>query len=547
MQLSQLHQRIKGSRLFVGQKNGIERLYINYRTRGRDIKNTVWFQVVNDRIRPFARVQNVRKNELYDGVAAARIEEELHRKFHEIINDCELERRKVPLHERLRDDIDPVHENSLMHQAQALRFCCSMKVTALFADTGTGKTKVAVDLAVSRFEAGQIKKVQIFCPVSTKKNFRDEIEKWYKGSGLEWRITGLESMSSSDTEVLGALAFCDHETFIIIDESHNCKTPFAKRSKRIRACCEKASYKLLLTGTPAESVRDLYMQYCLLSELIIGEKNWLTFEEKYLVVDERGDVIAYKNVDHLMGLVEPYTYQIRKEDVLQLPDKRFKIISSYLNSTQSELYEQTKQELLERLEKFEDEMVPATLIFQYFTYLQQISCGFIKDPDGNISDLGNGKFYELHKTGYQDGQTIFFAKYLYEVDQLVGFLGRENCAIFTGTNPKERDAEKDMFTSGEKKYFVATMGAGGTGLNGLQHCNRVVFFSNTFKWIQRKQCIGRIDRQGQQKEMDIYDMRPECGIEYRILNNLARKGNLADEIKELLHDKTRLKKYLQEL
>lgn len=548
MELKMLQQRIKRSRLRVHPASGKERLYIEgFTRRTAKMKANAYLEVVNDRITPFVDVYCEQQGEKWENNYKAPILERMWFQFHELIHDCELERKKVPLHERLSDDIVPVHEDSLIHQAQALRFCCSMKVSALFADTGTGKTKIAIDLAVSRFEAGQIKKVQIFCPVSTKRNFKNEIDKWCKCDGIEWRITGLETMSSSEIEVLRTLDYCDKDTMIIVDESHNCKTPFAKRSKRIKACCEKTSYKILLTGTPAESVKDMYMQYALLSDLIIGEKNWMDFEAKYLIVDDRGDIIGYKNVEHLMGLVEPYTYQIRKEDVLDLPDKKFVTVDCRLTRKQERIYEETKQELLDKLDKFEDCPAPATLIFLYFTKLQQISCGFLKDENGEIQNLGNGKFEELHRTNYAEGQTIFFTKYLYEIDLLINFLGRENCAVFTGENPAERDDEKDMFTRGERKYFVATMGSGGTGLNGLQHCNRIIFFSNSFKYIQRKQCIGRIDRQGQVNEMTIYDMRPNCGIEYRIQRNLARKGNLADEIKQMLHDKTQLKNYINEL
>lgn len=548
--LKSIQARIKRSRLWVHPKSGEERLYIEgFTRRTAKMKANAYLQIVNDRITPFVDVYCEQQGEAWEDNYKRPIVDRMWSQFHEIIYDCELERKKVPLNERLEDDIVPVHEDSMMHQAQALRFCCSMKVSALFADTGTGKTKVAINLAVSRFEAGQIKKVLIFCPVSTKKNFKDEIQKWYKGEGLEWNIVGLETMSSSDVTVLKTLAWTDHETMIIVDESHACKTPFAKRSKRIKACCDKTSYKLIMTGTPAESVKDMYMQYAMLSELIIGEPNWLKFEEKYLIVDDRGDIIGYKNVDYLMGLVEPYTFQIRKEDCLQLPDKNFKTISCSLNSDQAEKYEKTKAELLEKLEHFHenDLQVPSVLIFLYFTKLQQIACGFYKDEDDNLEILGNGKWDEIDKTEYQDGQTIFFCKYLLEVAQLVNFLGAENCAVFTGDNRNERDAEKDMFTAGNKKYFVATMGSGGTGLNGLQHCNRIVFWSNSFKYTERKQCIGRIDRKGQEREMTIYDMRSICGIESRIASNLARKGNLADEIKKKLHDKTELKKYVQNL
>ena len=548
MNLSNLQKRIKGSRLYYAKNSGVERLYFPYKRNATQTKFNIWFEIVNDRITPFVKVYCPNQHENWETNIENELMEGILDQFSEIINDCELERRETPLDERLKDDVVPVSEGSMLHQAQALRFCCSMKVSALFADTGTGKTKIAVDLAASRYEAGQIKKVLIFCPVSTKKNFRDEIDKWYKGVDLEWNIVGLETMSSSEITVLRTLDWVDNETMIIIDESHNCKTPTAKRSKRILACCEKCSYKVIMTGTPAESVKDMYMQYAMLSQLIIGEPNWLKFEEKYLICDSRGDIIGYKNVDYLMGLLEPYTYQVRNEDVMDLPAKHFHTISCDLNYLQNDKYYELKEELLEKLDNFEkDEPVPATLIFRYFGKMQQVSCGFIKDDDGNITDLGTEKFNQLHCTGYDIGQTLFFCKYLWEVDKLTSFLGRDNCAVFTGENREIRDDEKDDFTVGKRKYFVATMGSGGTGLNGLQHASRIVFFSNSFKYTERKQCIGRIDRKGQVNEMEIYDMRPECGIEYRISNNLNRKGNLSEEIRVLLKKQSDIKNYVQEL
>lgn len=508
-----------------------------------------YFEIINDRICACVDVSCEGQGEAWCDNYAAPITEKMYAQFHEIIYDCELERQQIPLHERLKDDIIPVHEGSMLHQAQALRFCCSMKVSALFADTGTGKSKIAIDLAISRFEAGQINKVLLFCPVSTKKNFRDEIKKWCKTDDLKWEVVGLETMSSSDRTYLELLPRIDNETFIIIDESHKIKTPFAKRSRRIKACCDKVSYKLIMTGTPGDSVKDLYMQYAMLSELIIGEPNWLKFEEKYLIVDNRGDIIGYKNVDYLMGLLEPYTYQIDIKDCIDLPSKYFQTIVCPLNYEQAEKYNAFKAELLEKLDYLNEKKVevPPTLIFTYYLILQQISCGFHKDESENEHIIGTGKLRGLTKTGYEYGQTIFFCKFITELNILVQFLGRENCAVFTGQNRKERDTEKDLFTSGQKKYFVATMGTGGTGLNGLQHCNRIVFMSNSFKWIERKQCIGRIDRKGQEHEMMIYDMLSDCGIDRRIQSILQRKGNVADEIKEMLKDKTKLKQYIEEL
>lgn len=549
--LQYLQARIKYSRLYKNEEKGFERLYFRLKKNTSKTKYHTWFEIVNDSIRPGVIVDCSEQHKNWEINKAEEIRKQIYKQFHELINNCELERQKTPLHERLQDDITPIHENSMLHQAQALRFCCSMKVSALFADTGTGKSKIAIDLCNSRFEAGQIKKALIFCPVSTKRNFNDEIEKWSTNKAIEWKIIGLESMSQSDKAYIEALGFVDNQTQIIIDESHQVKTPFAKRSKRIKECCDKCSYKIIMTGTPAENVRDLYMQYAMLSEHIIREKSWLSFEDKYLILGgySGDEVIGHKNVDYLMGLLEPYTYQITKEDVLDLPDKHFKTIESYLTDDQYNWYYKFKDELLEKLENLRDANIDpsSSLIFKYFTKLQQVACGYAVNEEGVIIHLGNGKFKKLEDTNYQDGQTIFFCKYIYEVHRLVEYLGAENCAVFTGENRKERDAEKEAFTKGKKQFFVATMSSGGTGLNGLQQCNRIVFFSNSFMYRQRKQCISRIDRKGQTKQMKIFDMRSNCQMERRITANLCRKKNMSDEIKELLKDKTKLKQYVESL
>lgn len=549
--LKQLQARIKYSRLYTGKDSKIERLYFPFKRSTAKTKIRTWFEIVNDQLKPCVRVENDYQHSNWCKSNAEAIKADIYKQFHEIINDCELKRREIPLHERLSDDITPVHESSMMHQANALRFCCSMKVSALFCDTGTGKSKIAIDLAISRFDAGQINKVLVFCPVSTKENFKDEIDKWSENTGIDWLIVGLESISQSETEYLKALDFVDNQTQIIIDESHEIKTLTAKRSKRIKQCCDKCSFKLIMTGTPAENIRDLYMQYAMLSDLIIGEKSWLSFEEKYLILGgfSGTEVIGHKNVDYLMGLVEPYTYQVRKDDVMNLPAKHFKKVQSDLSKSQEDWYFKFKDELLEKLENLREaeKDPPATLIFKYFSKLQQVASGYAVDDSGNIVQLENNKFKLLDKTNYQDGQTIFFCKYVNEVEQLIEFLGAENCAIYFGGNRNERVEQKHLFSEKKKKYFVATMSSGGTGLNGLQHCNRIIFFSNSFKYRERKQCIGRIDRKGQKREMFIYDMVADCGMERRIAENLQRKGNMSEEIRRLLKDKTKLKDYVNSL
>ncbi|MDR3188426.1 MAG: DEAD/DEAH box helicase [Prevotellaceae bacterium] len=545
--LEMLQARIKYSRLYKTERT--ERLYFRYGVQGRYVKTSAWLEVVNDRVQVFVRVERLRSQALYDNDLAAEYKADIERQLHEIINGCELKRKETPLHERLKDDIIPIYDDSsMLHQVSALRFCSSMKVSALYADTGTGKSKIAIDLAISRYEAKQIKKVLVFLPVSTKKNFQYQIDLWCKNyPQIEWKLVGHESMGSSVRALFDAMHFVDSETQIIIDESHAIKNPMAKRSNRIKMVCEHTSYKLVMTGTPVtENVHNLYMQYACLSPLIIGVESWEKFAEKYLIMGGKlGDeVMGYKNIDHLVGLLEPYTYQIAKEECLNLPSKKHLIHTCSLTKEQWEQYAMEKDRIIKIIKS---DAFQATDIFKTFTKMQQITCGYYRNEDGDITPLASNK-PALFQNIPMDEKLTIFCKYLFEVKMLTWLFGRENCAVFTGQNPKERDAELADFVHGSKQYFVATMQSGGTGLNGLQEvCRRVVFYSNSFSYFNRKQSIGRIDRQGQTREMEIHDFRTEANIDDKIMNNLKRKGNLAEEIRLLMLDKTKLKKYVEEL
>lgn len=535
-----LQARIKGSRLYTDEKSGTMRVYIPYIRQRNGLTSSVWFEIVNDRLQPFVRVNDKNEN-LRDKSKEEKYLKEIYSQFHEIINDCELKRKKIPLHERLADFTPATHQGSLRHQAAALRFCCSMKVSALFADTGTGKSKIAIDLCMSRLVANKIKKVLIVCPVSVKYTFRVEIEKW-GNPDVNWLIVGHETIGSSDKTFLSLLEWVDSETQIIIDESHLIKNPIAKRSKRIKLLCDKTSYKLVMTGTPvSENVHNLYMQYAVLSELIIDVPNWIKFEEKYCILGgyTGTEIIGYKNLDHLMGLLEPYTWQVNKADAIDLPEMSTWEYNCDLNHSQWHYYQLEKEALLELIKS---DNVRATDIFRTFTKMQQITSGWYLNTYIGTNKLGLFGQVDLTKP------TVIFCKYVFEVTQIVELLGKDNCAVFTGSNIKERDNQLQDFVNGKYLYFVATMQSGGTGLNGLQYASsQLIFFSNSFSYMQRKQCIGRIDRKGQHQKMITVDFMTNAGIDTRIANVLSRKESMATQIKRLLDDKVQLKQYIYDM
>jgi hypothetical protein len=544
--LEELHARIKYSRLYRSEH--VERLYLHYGANDRNVQTLAWIEMVNGRPCVFVRVHRLKPSDYYDSQTARQYKKEIEKQFRELLDGNERGPENVVVSKKLRDDIIPVYSaDSMKHQIDALRFCCSMKVSALYADTSTGKSKVAIDLAISRFEAKRIKKVLVFLPVSTKVNFKQQIDTWCTCPDIIWKLIGHETISNSDNTFMEALHFVDSKTMIIIDESHAIKTPTAKRSIRIGLVCEKAIYKLVMTGTPVtEHVHDLYMQYQVLSPNIIGMRDWKMFSESYLLMGGRigNEILGFKNLEHLTSLVDPYTYQITKEECLSLPAKHYHVYYSELNEQQKALYEREKRLLLKVIE---NGYFRVTDIFISFVRMQQICSGYSDFNMACPSIIDTNKL-ALFSLLPQDEKLVIFCKFLFEINSVVTHFKKENCVVFSGKNPKTRDAELRDFVKGKKKYFVATMQSGGTGLNGLQEvCRHMVFYSNSFSYYNRKQSIGRLDRVGQLSEMHVHDFYTTAKIDDKIMQNLLRKRNLVDEIKDLMADKTRLKRDIENL
>src|SRR5690606_19586890 len=63
------------------------------------------------------------------------------------------------------------------HQKHALKRLWKMKSALLWADVGTGKTKVAVDYALAQHHRGRVRKVLIACPLAAVGVWKNEFLK----------------------------------------------------------------------------------------------------------------------------------------------------------------------------------------------------------------------------------------------------------------------------------------------------------------------------------------------------------------------------------
>ncbi len=454
----------------------------------------------------------------------------------------------------------------LPHQAQAVQKVLPTRIGALLMSMGTGKTRTAFELVARR--QGKFDHVVYFCPVSLKETVRREILKHTDCMGADiyvfndrtneanlpramWYIIGIESMSSSTRVVLAAGKLITSRTFVILDESSYIKGAYSMRTMRITKLSEKARYRLILTGTPlSQGVVDLFSQMRFLSPKILGYESFYSFAANHLEYSEKypGLIVRAHNVGYLAAKVQPYVYQVTKEECLDLPPKLYETRYFYMTREQRFHYELAKDEIIADLQ---DDDIDSIVIFRLFSILQQIVCGY------RNRKVGRGKFEKLvleHNRlenlvdvimGIPSGeQVIIWTKYRYGLtaiaEALSGLFGAENVAVYHGgLSEKQRNAQEDRFHAGAR-FFVGTPQSGGHGLT-LNEAHYVVFYDNGFKYSERLQAEDRCHRIGQGHRVTYIDLQCTDSIDDRIATALANKGDVVRAFKREV-DKVKDKK-----
>jgi superfamily II DNA or RNA helicase len=432
------------------------------------------------------------------------------------------------------------------HQTQAVEKLAPLTVGGAFMEMGTGKTRVAIELAHRRRR--RLSGVVWFCPVSLKATIRHEIHKHTADSAVyvfddnttirslpraDWYIVGIESMSSSDRTVLAANAIIDEHSMVVVDESSKIKNHDANRTRRITSVGGKARYRMILTGTPvSQGVEDLYAQLRFLSPEILGYNSYYSFAANHLEYhpDYPGMVVRAHNTAWLAAKLQPYVYQVTKDEAgLDLPRKVHEARYFDMTYEQRELYERAKYELLMMLP---DDEIDSYAIFRLFGALQQITSGFW-NRDGEVIAVDHdrlGTALAAVDSIPPEAKVIIWCKYLRSLHALAGALraehGEESVALYYGDlNEQEREAELNRWRS-EARFLVATQSTGGYGLT-LNEAHHVLFYENGFSYAERLQAEDRCHRIGQEHRVTYVDVTCERSIDTRIQQALDSKENFA--------------------
>lgn len=543
--LEYIQCRVKGSKLY--DYVDMSRLYIPYSIDHYPykVRIKVFFEIINDRLQLFVDVSSNDYTSFWCKLESEHIHSMMSEQFYELINKCEARRRTVPLHIRLKDNTQPFLKDVLPQEEKAIRFLCSMKVSALIGKSQWQRRFIAIRLVQSRYYSYKIRKLHIFLPYYAISAFKQMLHAYLGNLTIPVLITSIESLSHSIHNYLKLEDYIDSSTMIIIDDCHLFKNPEAIRTERILRLASKCNYKLIMTDSLiVNNIHDIYAQYKILSDLIMGYYHWSDFARNHIIYGGFGgdQILGYKNLAHLVNITEAYTYGIDNPREKQ-SSIRVKTYICDLTYQQKYHYQQKKDQLLALIE---DHEIQLTDIFCIMTQMQKIVCGYIPDLRGGGKIEKINKLSLLREYG-EKKRCIILCKYLFEIDLLTGFLGKESCAVLSGRNKNKHQLEKNNFHSGHKQYLIISLSISDPGLSEIHMDGlcEIIFFSLSFKYLEYKHCLNSIRENMINDRVDVKRFTTNSGIDRKILENLNRKGRLADEMNKLYEDKTQLKRLIK--
>ena len=459
------------------------------------------------------------------------------------------------------------------HQKDALKKCWNKKAFAIFAEMGTGKTKIALDNACILYNKGRIDRLLVVAPKGTYMNWVDQeipvhVPDYIEKDILAWKpnitekyelqlkairnpenfklkifVMNVESLSTKKGCYYARL-FLSSKSMMIVDESTTIKNPQAKRTKNILELSKEAPYKRILTGSPVtQSPMDLWSQMDFLEPEILGKQSFYAFRTKYAVLITASaaggthkfqKIVKFKNLKELGKLVSPHSYRILKKDCLDLPDKIFTKRIIELSDEQKKAYSEMKTSAITILK---GEPATAVNVLTQLIKLHQITCGHMKTDSGDIINLKNSRLDELMQIlGETTGKVIIWANYIHDINTIESAIKKEfgpasYCTYYGATKQEDRQACINKFQDEKNpiRFFIGNTQTGGYGIT-LTQASTVIYYSNNYDLEKRIQSEDRAHRIGQKNPVLYIDLVAKQTVDEKIIQALRNKVNIASEI-----------------
>lgn len=466
------------------------------------------------------------------------------------------------------------HTKPFAHQAEVFTRTAELRDYALFWEQGCGKTKPTIDTMSLLFEMDKIDALVVVAPNGVHRNWiTDELpthlpprigarmlaEFWQSSkAGNKSHKQAMDRLYSHDGLSVLAISFDGFTTkagleylrkffrkrriMLVVDEAHGIKTPSAVRTKTITKAGLLTSYRRVLTGTPITKPFDIYSQIHFLDPDFWRSKglsNFTAFKQYFGVWRTRQlgngrsfqEFLEYKNLPQLGEWIAEKGHRLTKDQALDLPPKLYSKRYFDLSAEQRRVYDDLKKNLLIEIAGKE---VSATLAITLLLRLQQVSSGYVPSAEGEMIPLEDNTRLDTFADVVEgiERPAIVWARFRQDIDQIcrkLDAMGKSFVRYDGAVTDDGRAKAKATFQAGDTQWFVGNPAAGATGLT-LLPAKHVVYYSNSFKLVDRLQSEDRNHRIGQTDPIDYTDLVAVDTVDVKIVKALREGFDIAGSL-----------------
>jgi len=430
----------------------------------------------------------------------------------------------------------------LPYQLDGIAFAVGAGRAVLADDMGLGKTIQGIGVAELLSRESAIKNVLVVCPTSLKSQWRSEIQRF---SDRDCQLViGSAPERAAQYNNNCFFTICNYEQvlrdhksieenrwdLIILDEGQRVKNWEAKTSRMIKSL--RSRFALVLSGTPLENrLDDLFSVVEFVDDRRLGPS--FRFFNIHRVVDEKGKLLGYKNMDKLReNLKSILLRRTRGEVMKELPPRTDEIVRIAPTDEQFELNRAQKMIIQSIINKpYISEMDMLRLQKALLICRMSADSTFLvdKQPPGYSSKLK--RLTELlEELNAEEGRKIvLFSEWttmLGLIEPILQKLKMDYVRLDGSVPQKKRARLVETFQKDPNCKLFITTNAGSTGLN-LQSANTVINVDLPWNPAVLEQRIARAHRMGQKNPVQVYILVTEDTIEEGMLSTLAAKKQVA--------------------
>lgn len=415
----------------------------------------------------------------------------------------------------------------------------------IFADTGTGKTLMGLEIA-SHFN-----KTLILCPLSVIETaWVDDCNKFYPkkkivncwSNSRKGRINSLNEeadfyvMNYESYKILKNEIRTHKFDCMIIDESSCMKNMGSQITSMILEMTSVIPHRFVLSGCPTPNHNsEIFPQMKFVNNEIFGN-NYYGFLARYFHQDMANPHVWFQTDEdkerYNLRLSEQSIF-LKKEDCVDLPDKIFQVRRFNLSNEQRKHYDEMINDIQSHINEWSKFEFTAKLM-----KLREITSGFVypKEKGADVIKIQSNKINALAETLNEigDKQVIIWCQFQYEIESLA----KQFDGVGLTSKTKNRDNIIRDFRDGKIKYLFThpqLLGKGVTFVN----CTYNIYYSLSFSYEEFKQSQDRIHRIGQTNKCTYIILQANDTIDEKIYDCLQRKKSAVDELYNEIGFKTK--------